>query len=97
MNPYKCKPFIKAHELLLEQQDTLMYRQGQYFAEAIMSTVCNALAGKNGKKYEYPKKPYGISKELSQKEIKKQRELVMASLQAMKINHDLQKKNNGKG
>lgn len=98
MNPKKCEPFVKAYKIKLEQQDGLMYRQGIYIRDALLCTVGNMFSGKNSKRLDYPKKPYGFSNgELSKKEIENQRRLVMATLQAMKTNHDLVKKNNGKG
>lgn len=78
----------------------LAHLQGQYFAEAIMATVCNALSGKSGKKYEYPSKPYKLNtstqEEMSEKEMQKQRELFVAKLMAMQANYELNH-NNKKG
>lgn len=96
LNPKKCEPFVRAYEMILEQQDAMLHRQGRYVCDALLCTVGNMFSGRNAKKHEYPKKPYGINNKLSKKEIEKQRRLVMATLQAMKTNHDLQKKNNGK-
>lgn len=96
LNPVKIKPFVKAYELRLEQQDAMLYRQGLYVRDALLCTVGNMFGGKSAKKIEYPKKPYGVgAKELTEEEIKKQRELLIANLNALKINHDLQKKNKG--
>lgn len=81
----------------LEQEDSMLYRQGVYVRDALLSTVGNMFSSKSAKKIEYPKKPYGIgNKELSKREIELQRKLVMASLQAMKTNFDLSKKDKGK-
>lgn len=98
LNPTKCKPFEKAYKIELEQQDSMLHRQGVYVRDALLCTVGNMFSGKLGQKLEYPKKPYGFNGgELSKKEIELQRRLLLAQLQAMKTNHDMMKKEkNGK-
>lgn len=103
LNPKKLGYYAEAYkqkeESELHKQNMLAHLQGQYFAEAIMCTVCNALSGKSGKKYEYPKKPYklntDIQNEMDEKEMQKQRELFVAGLMAMQANFELNHENKG--
>lgn len=90
--PKELWPYEKAHVRIIEEKNGLMHIQGQYFSEAIMSTVCNQLGGKTGKKHEYPKKPYEINKDddLTEDELQKQREAFVASLLVMKSNFELE-------
>lgn len=90
--PKELWPYEKAHIRRIEEANGLMHIQGQYFAEAIMATICNQLGGKTGKKHEYPKKPYEINKkqELSEDELQKQREAFVAGLMVMKSNFELE-------
>lgn len=83
----------------LHEKNMLAHLQGMYFAEAIMSTVGNALSGKSGKKYKYPDKPFelntSIQAEMNEKEMQKQRELFVAKLMAMQANFELNHENKG--
>jgi len=90
--PKELWPYEKAHIRRIKETNGLMHIQGQYFAEAIMSTVCNQLGGKTSKKHEYPKKPYNIDSknELSEDELQKQREAFVAGLMVMKSNFELE-------
>ena len=76
----------------MEEKNFLAHLQGAYFADAIMATIGNAFT--KGKKHEYPKNPYEISKgnkTSSESEIQAQRDLFVAKLQMMKLNYDLNK------
>ena len=55
--------YRKAHELKRRQQNEMSYMQGIYFRDAILSTVCNMLADKGSKKFEYPAEPYPVTAE----------------------------------
>ena len=92
--------YEKQQERELHKQNMVSHLQGQYFAEAIMCTVCNALSGKSGHKHKYPEKPYklntSIQEEMNEEEMKKQRELFVAGLLTMQANFELNH-NNKKG
>jgi len=80
----------------MELKNIQYHLQGQYFAEALLSTVGNMFKKKAQKPHEYPNKPFEFKenkKELSEEELQKQRELFVAKLQVMKANFDLNKKN----
>lgn len=101
MNPRKMKPYIRAYEIKIEHErddkNAFAYLQGIYFRDALLSTVGNMFSGKNGKKFEYPDKPYEFYKkheeehELTEEEkIQKTNELFL-KLNIMKSNFDLAK------
>lgn len=78
----------------LKKQNMLLHLQGQYMAEAILSTVGNMLSGKNSKKHKYPEKPYDIfenTKEFTEEELQAQRNIFVAKLQIMKSNFEIEK------
>lgn len=87
------------------EQDFNNFMLGTYFADALMSTVCNNQfwRGKNGKPYEYPKEPklyqFGLSDEEKEeiKQRKKQMEVdkFFAEQEAMRVN--FQRKKNKQG
>lgn len=56
------KPYDIAHKNILEEQNTMMFWQGRYVADAIMSTIGNSswFRGKTAPIHEYPKEPYPI-------------------------------------
>ena len=91
--------YEKQQERELHKQNMLSHLQGEYFAEAIMCTVCNVLSGKSGKKHKYPEKPYklntSIQEEMNEEEMQKQRELFVAGLLTMQANFELNHKNKG--
>ena len=99
MNPYIIRLIVKGEKEKqkhnVELQNALFHLQGQYFAEALLSTVGNMFSGKHSKKHKYPEKPFELNnsdnKELTEEEIQKQRELFVAKLQTMKTNFELEK------
>lgn len=98
-SPADMKPYLKAHEAELKEQDYMAWIQGQYFASALDSTVCNnALWREKGSKpHNYIEKPImqGISekqkenKPLTEEEKKKQTEKLFMHLRIMGANFNL--------
>ena len=82
----------EAEKLRIERQfeydNTVAHIQGAYIAEAILSTVVNALSGKSASRHEYPTRPYdlAINKE---SENDKQLELFKAQLSTTMSNFNL--------
>lgn len=103
LNPRKLELYFDAYkerkERELNEKNSLFHLQGQYFMEAIMSTVGNALSGKSGKKYKYPEKPYPIksnnNETLTEEELKLQREQFVAMFETMGANFRLNQKPKG--
>lgn len=99
--PADMEPYLKAHEEELKEKDFLAWIQGQYFASALDSTVCNAVLWrkKGSKPHKYIEKPIleNINKEQTennnQDELQKQRELFVARFEAMGANFRLNQKN----
>lgn len=99
--PTDMEPYLKAHEEELKEKDFLAWIQGQYFASALDSTVCNAVLWrkKGSKPHKYIEKPIleNINKEQTennnQDELQKQRELFVARFEAMGANFRLSRKN----
>lgn len=58
-SPADMEPYVKAHEEELREKDYLAWAQGQYFASALDSTVCNAILWrkKGEKSHGYIEKP----------------------------------------
>lgn len=85
--------YKKRKEEEMRQQNVIAHLQGQYMAEALLSTVGNMFKKKTQKPHEYPKKPYefGSEKPLTQTEIQRQREQFVAQFEAMRVNFELQK------
>lgn len=89
-----AKAYTQKEKAEIEKQNILYHLQGQYFMEALASTVGNMFKGKTAKKHEYPKKPFEIYKNenYSEDELQKQRELFVAKLLAMQTNFELNHK-----
>ena len=67
-----ARAFRKADELNRRRQNEILWMQGMYIREALLSTVGNMFIGKGSAPIEYPKEPYPITAE--QIEEKKERE-----------------------
>ncbi len=94
LNPRKVDRLIQAEHLRISRQleydNALAHIQGAYIAEAILSTVVNALSGKGSKKHEYPAKPYDLSTDINtESENEKQLELFKAQLSVTMSNFNL--------
>ena len=71
----------------------MAFLQGQYFAEALLSTVGNMLSDKNSKKHKYPDKPYDLNLDGRKEERDKERQLQLfaASLTTSMSNFNMQR------
>lgn len=87
--PVDMQPYVDAYKKESEEKQAYLHLAGVYFMDAIRASVCNQLAGKGHKPYEYPNKPYGIKQEVSRKQ---QAEQLFAELKTMQINFELSKK-----
>ena len=100
LNPRLIKPYTKAYRIRKQEENVMLYVQGRYFADAIISTVGNMFKGKNTKAFEYPKKPYELfteQVELTEEEIKRQRENLLLSLKIMMGNFNRTHNKGGNG
>ena len=81
------RAFRKADELRRRRQNEILWFQGIYIREALLSTVGNMLSGKGAAPIEYPKEPYAITAEqIAEKEEQERRsmeERIKADLMAM--------------
>ena len=77
----------------IEQQNAMAHLQGSYFAEAILSTVCNMLSSKTSKKHDYPDKPYDLDLDgnKTERENEKKLQLFAANLNNAMNNFNLSK------
>jgi hypothetical protein len=66
------RAFRKADELKRQRQNEVLWMQGVYIREALLSTVGNMFSNKGSTPIEYPKEPYPITAD--QVEAKKERE-----------------------
>ena len=57
------KAYRKAYELNRRRQNELLWIQGLYVRDALISTVGNMFAGKGSTKQNYPAEPYPITME----------------------------------
>ena len=98
LNPRKLKSFYKADEIAMKRRDAEMWHMGQYILSAVSVSIDHCLNGKKAKS-EYVKEPImrnaSNSPELTEEEIKKQRELFVTMLLAKKANFELNKKSEG--
>lgn len=92
-SPADMKPYLKAHNEELKEKDYLSWLQGQYMLSAVSVAIEHCLAGRRAKT-KYIKKPLlqeieENNKPMTEDEIKRQRELFVAKLEAMKTNFEL--------
>lgn len=66
------RAFRKADELKRRRQNEVLWMQGLYVREALLSTVGNMFSGRGATPIEYPQEPYPITED--QIEEKKERE-----------------------
>ena len=55
--PADLEPYARAHERKVKEMDFLMWIQGKYNRDALLSTVGNAMLKKGQEPYKYPSKP----------------------------------------
>lgn len=60
--PVDLEPYDRAHKLQMKEQNTMLWLNGKYVADAIMSTIGNSgwFKGKGVPVNEYPKEPYAL-------------------------------------
>ena len=90
LNPRKLNYCVRGYEMKQKREDKSIWQQwAGYGIPATAIAVRNGAWGKN--KLEYPKEPLTIANDPQTKEdkIKKQRELVVASLMAMQANFEM--------
>lgn len=92
-SPTDMKPYLKAHEEELKEQDYIAWLQGQYTLSAVLVAVEHNLAGEKAKS-KYIEKPIlqqieQKQKKMTEEELQRQRELFVAKLQIMKTNFEL--------
>ena len=79
--------FRKAYELKRRQQNEMLWMQGLYVRDALLSTVGNMFAGKSSSHIEYPAEPYPVTTEQVEEkkalEHKKMEERMKADFMAM--------------
>lgn len=88
--PAELEPYAKAHNLNLEEQDTLSWELGIYFNSAIRSALDSMFNGRDAK-IEYMKEPIFSHigeerKELSEEKKDRQVDLFFKQQNAMRIN-----------
>ena len=95
--PTELKPYLEAEKIRQNRKDAELWQAGIYETSATFTAVANALMGKKSKA-EYLKKPLLESAEegiLSEEEKKKQRNALLASLQLMQANFELNHEKGG--
>lgn len=96
LNPRRLKPYIKAEQIRMEKSNRMLYYQGIYVRDALLSTVGNMFS--KGKPMEYPSEPYRITprseEEEEQEKIRQTKEL-FARLKVMQDNFEISKKSKG--
>lgn len=96
--PKLVKAYRKAEELRRKQENTALWLQGIYMAEALSATVGNMFT--KGQKHEYPSEPFPITKaeqeERKEREKKAQMERIKARFmaKALSVNTRLGGQNN---
>lgn len=62
--PVDLKPFDKAHRIRMEEENTMLWLNGRYVADAIMATIGNSswFRGKGSPVNQYPKTPYDFTR-----------------------------------
>lgn len=99
LNPTKLKPFQEAHRIKQENRDAEMWAFcGNYVLSAVITAVDACLNGRkaSSKYIENPllKDRINDTKEMTEEELQRQRELFVAKLLVMKTNFELNKNKN---
>ena len=90
--PADLKPYVEAHKLLQKERDNEAWRNGMYVMNAFQVVLANVLGGKKSKA-EYFSKPllYSVeeeNRELTEDEMKIERDKLLSMLMIMKDNFD---------
>lgn len=74
--PTELEPYVKANRREIEMQNTMMYINGIYVADAIMSTLGNSqwFKGKAQAPHKYPEQPYKLFEEQDEMEEEQQKQ-----------------------
>jgi hypothetical protein len=79
------RAYREADDLRRRKENEVLWMQGVYIREALMSTVCNMF--NKGTKFEYPKDPYPVTskqvEEKQERERKRMEERIKADMLAM--------------
>lgn len=82
-----ARAYREAEELRRRRENEVLWWQGVYAREALISTVGNMLAGKGATPIEYPTEPYPITeeqiREKKERERKNMEERIKADMLAM--------------
>lgn len=95
--PKELEPYVKAHNNKIMEEDYLQHLWwGNYGISALIVAIDRCIHGKKAKA-KYIDKPIlqeieKMNQQLSEDELKKQRELFVAKLEIMKTNFELSKK-----
>ena len=75
--PVDLEPYDRAHRLQMKEQNFMLWLNGRYVSEAIMSTIGNSgwFKEKGTQPNEYPKEPYLFGEKTALTEDEKQREV----------------------
>lgn len=95
--PIELKAYGKAFQMKLKAKDEELWLQGRYNLEALQVVFSHFGAGLAGEKSDaqYPNEPISFMREkneLSEEELKKEREMFVAMLRTKKANFDLHHK-----
>lgn len=95
-NPVELAPYIKAHKIKLEEIDRMLWMAcGNYVRSAFEVAIDHCMNGRKATS-KYIEKPIfetvNTENNLTEEEIKRQRELFVAKLMVMKTNFELNKK-----
>ena len=99
--PKELEPFVEAEKLKMIRRDEDMYVMGIYVQKAVAVAVEGCLAGRKakGKYFDKPirsdmEESVNGKENISEEEIKRQREMFVTKLMLMKTNFDLNKEKN---
>ena len=76
------KAYRKADELNRRRQNDLLWMQGIYVRDALLSTIGNMFSKKSSANFNYPREPYPVSMEQKLEAEEKERKAKEARLKA---------------
>lgn len=96
--PRLAAVYREAHKLKRRQRNEYAWLQGLYIYDAVGAVISSALSGRNGKKAEYFHEPVDIglkTEQEKQAEYEREREKLIANLNAFKAMWDLREQKSG--
>lgn len=95
LNPTKLKPYQEAYKIQQDNIDARNWQLGIYFANSLLSTICNSgLFKKEGSpSHEYPSKPIFSSNSNDEEESNSEANEIQAVLEMQKYIQILNKQN----